>query len=192
MVAAGAFAVTSCGRGNLRPARPRDFSPAQTLYEFKLAYNAPDMNLYRELFVPQTFRYEPEKAPADFPETWGYDEEMAATAAIFAEAYHAVLDFDATAGAVGTPPLGATVYETPPLEVTLRVWENADRCFYARGPVTFTLGRPDTGGKWRITRIADKTGPDRAKVKPNAQTVVCGWMDVKFYYLKKGHTRGDS
>jgi len=188
-----ALLFAACGRpgppgAGKTPARV--YTPAQTLYELKLAYNTPDLNLARQVFHSAEFSYTPENPPAGFPRPWRYDDEIAATAALFADAYHIVLDFDATPAAVGSPAPGATRYVTKPLEVTARVWRDPAFCFYARGFVTFTLARAHAAERWRVVGIVDRTGPASAAVKGDAETAVCSWADIKYFYLKRGRAGG--
>jgi hypothetical protein len=181
----GVAALASCGRPETpAPARP-DYTPAKTLYTLKLAYNAPDYRTYEALFSPDGFLLEAEAPPAGMPRPWRFREEMEATRALFREAYHVVLEMDATEETVGAPPAGATELATDPVDVRVRVWREPTFCFYARGKVAFALKRLDASAPWLIVGLADGTAASRADVVANEQTLPCSWTEIKYYYLTR-------
>jgi hypothetical protein len=190
LVAAGLCACTPAEKS---PAPAPRHSPARTLYQMKWAYNAPDFNAYRELFSAGEFELTFGETPEGFTGRWGYDEEMAATRAMFEDAYHVVLEMAATDDAVGRPAPAATSFTTEPLGVRVRVWREPTYCYYARGSVTFTLRKSGAGGRWVIVGMNDKTGAAHADVAAGEQTAPCSWADIKWYYLRaaEGSDAGD-
>jgi hypothetical protein len=149
----------------------------------KLAYNAPDLEAYRVLFSREEFKLTFEEAPEGLEGRWGYEEEMAATRAMFEGAYHVLLEMAATEEAVGAAEPSATTCTTKPLDVRVRVWREPTYCYYARGRVTFTLARPDAGAPWVITGMRDRTGAAYADVAAGEQTAPCSWLEIKWRYL---------
>jgi hypothetical protein len=181
----GVATLLSCGRPETAaPARP-NYTPAKTLYTLKLAYNAPDYRTYETLFSPEEYLLEAEASPAGAPRPWRFREEMDATRALFRDAYHVVLEMDATEGSVGTPPAGAVEYEAGPVDVRVRVWREPTFCFYARGKVAFAFKRRDASTPWLIVRLADGTAASRADIVANEQTLPCSWTEIKYYYLNR-------
>jgi len=183
--AALALAAAACGPAPPAP-KPAEPSPARTLYRFKLAYNTPDPKLLADSLTPAGFGVEAEEPVPGMPARWGYDEEVAASRELFARAYHVVLDFTATDAAVGKPTPGALSFSTRSMDVTLRVWRDANYCFYAQGPVTFRLTRPAPAASWRIAGWRDGTGPAHADAVANAETRLSSWTEVKLYYWNLG------
>ncbi len=175
-------ALASCGRPEEQAPPRKDYTPAKTLYNLKLAYNAPDYRAYEALFSPDEFWLEAEAPAADMPRPWRFREEMEATRALFRDAYHVVLEMDATEESAGVPSPEATEYEADPVDVRVRVWREPTFCFYARGKVIFTFKRRDASAPWLITRLVDRTGASRAEVAANEQTFPCSWTDIKCYY----------
>lgn len=180
-----AAVLSSCGRPERRPPARPAYAPAKALYNLKLAYNAPDYETYETLFSPERFTSSAEEPPPGFPAIWGWPEEMDATRALPENAYHVVLDMEATGGPVGTPPAAATEFTTEPLDVRVRVWREPAYCYYARGKVTFGLERPDASGPWVIVEMVDGTGASYADVVANEQTFPCSWSAIKWYYLNR-------
>ncbi len=178
-----AAALSSCGRPQERaPARP-EYTPAKTLYNFKLAYNAPDFETYERLFSSESFALTVQEPPPGFPGDWGRLEVMEATRALFDDAYHVVLEMETTPGLVGTPPAMANEFTTKALNVRVRVWREPTYCFYARGKVAFRLIRPDASAPWLIAELNDGTGASHADVAANEQTFPCSWAAIKWHYL---------
>ena len=155
------------------------------MYQMKLAYNAPDVESYRALFARDEFELTFDETPDGFAGRWGYDEEMAATRAMFEGAYHVVLEMATTEDAVGTPPPSATAFTTEPLDVRVRVWREPTYCYYARGRVAFALRKPGAAAPWIIVGMNDKTGAAHADVAAGEQTALCSWAEIKWYYLRE-------
>ncbi len=155
------------------------------MYQMKLAYNAPDAESYRALFARDEFELTFDGTPDGYAGRWGYDEEMAATRAIFEGAYHVVLEMATTEDAVGTPPPSATAFMTEPLDVRVRVWREPTYCYYARGRVTFVLQKPGAAAPWIIVGMNDRTGAAHADVAAGEQTALCSWAEIKWYYLRE-------
>ncbi len=177
--------MASCGRPETpAPARP-NYTPTKTLYTLKLAYNAPDYRTYERLFSPDEYSLEAEAPPAGMPRPWRFREEMEAARALFRDAYHVVLEMDATEKAVGAPPAGATEFATDPVDVRVRVWREPTFCFYARGKVVFAFERRDASAPWLIVKLIDGTAASQADVAANEQTLPCSWTDIKCYYLTR-------
>jgi hypothetical protein len=183
-------AFCSCGPAGKVPVAGPQYAPAKTLYKLKWVYNAPDIKAYGTLFAPARFTLKAEAPPAGFPERWGFREEMEATRALFANAYHIVLEMETTEESVGTPPPSATSFTAKPIDVRVRVWREPTYCFYARGKVTFRLTRPNVRAPWLIAEWVDATGGEHADVVANEQTGLCSWTDIKWYYLKR-HREGN-
>jgi hypothetical protein len=180
-----AAALVSCGRPEKQaPARP-EYTPAKTLYNLKLAYNAPDFRVYEALFSPDEFVLEAETPPAGLPRPWRFEEEMEATRALFRDAYHIVLEMDAVEETAGALPPGATEYRTRPVDVRVRVWREPTFCFYARGEVAFAFKRRDVSAPWIIVGLIDNTGAGHADVLANEQTFLCSWTHIKYVYLTR-------
>lgn len=150
-----------------------------------MAYNAPDFEVYRALFSREEFELTFGEAPEGWEERWGYDEEMAATRAMFEGAYHVLLEMAATEEAVGTAGPSATAFTTKPLDVRVRVWREPTYCYYARGRVAFTLARPDAAAPWVITGMRDETAAACADVAAGEQTAPCSWLEIKWRYLRE-------
>jgi len=180
-----AAVLSSCGRPERRPPARPAYTPAKTLYNLKLAYNAPDCRTYETLFSPERFTSSAEEPPPGFPAKWGWREEMDATRALLDDAYHVVLEMETAPGLVGMPPAAATEFTTVPLDVRVRVWREPTYCFYARGEVTFGLARSDASGPWVIVEMVDGTGASYADVVANEQTFPCSWSAIKWYYLNR-------
>jgi hypothetical protein len=163
------------------------------LYQMKWAYNAPDLDAYRELLSPDDFEVSFDEAPEGFAGPWGYDEEIEATRALFGEAYHVVLEMPTDGDAVGRPGPDATTFTTEPLDVRVRVWREPTFCYYARGSVAFALRRPSAEARWVIVGMKDETGAAHADVAAGEQTAPCSWAEIKWYYLRKaeGKDAGD-
>lgn len=181
-----AAAFCSCGPPPKAPPAKPEYTPAKTLYNLKLAYNAPDGKTYETLFSPDEFALKADTQPPGLPAPWRFREEMAATRALFRDAYHIVLEMETTEDAVGKPPAGATEFVTKPLPVRVRVWREPTYCFYAQGKVTFGLMRADASAPWVIAELIDETGASHADVVANEQTGLCSWTDIKWYYLRQG------
>lgn len=180
-----AAALSSCGRPEKRPPARPEYTPAKTLYNFKLAYNAPDFETYEALFSPEKFTLKAQEPPPGFPDYWGRFEEMEATRALFDDAYHVVLEMETAPRLVGTPRAGANEFTTKPLDVRVRVWREPAYCFYARGKVTFGLIRPDASAPWLIAELTDGTGASHADVAANEQTFPCSWAAIRWHYLSR-------
>jgi hypothetical protein len=181
---AAAFAA-SCGGPAPPPPKKSVPTPAATLYTLKLAYNAPDFEAYAALFSPGEFEARVENPPDRFPERWGYDEEMEASRALFADAFHIVFEMVTKDEAVGVPREGATSFSSLPMDVRIRVWREPTFCFYARGDVIFDFGREDADAPWLIVGLTDKTGSGSPRVLENEQTEACSWAEIKHYYLRQ-------
>jgi len=177
--------LCACAPAEESPAPAPRYTPARTLYQMKWAYNAPDLSAYRELFSPDEFELTFDETPEGFAGRWGYEEEMAATRAMFEGAYHVVLEMVTTDDAAGRPPPGATAFTTEPLDVRVRVWREPTYCYYARGGVTFALRRPSAEARWIIVGMNDKTGAAHADVAAGEQTFPCSWAEIKWYYLRE-------
>lgn len=180
-----AAALFSCGRPEERPPAKPEYTPAKTLYNLKLAYNAPDYETYEALLSPEGFSLRAEEPPPGFPAEWGWREETEATRALFAQAYHVVLEMETAPELVGVPPIAATAFTTKPVDARVRVWREPTYCFYARGKVVFGLARADASAPWVITEVVDGTGASHADVAANEQTFPCSWAAVKWYYLRR-------
>jgi hypothetical protein len=160
------------------------------LYQMKWAYNAPDLNAYRDLLSPNDFEVTFDEAPEGFAGRWGYDEEITATREMFERAYHVILEMPTDDGAVGRPAPAATAFTTAPLDVRVRVWREQTFCYYARGSVTFALRRPSAEARWVIVGMNDKTGAAYADVAAGEQTAPCSWAGIKWYYLREAEVKG--
>jgi len=178
-------ALSSCGRPEKRPPARPVYTPAKTLYDFKLAYHAPDYETYEALFSPERFTLKVQEPPPGFPGEWGRLEEMEATRALFDDAYHVLLEIETAPGLVGMPPAAATEFTTKPLDVRVRVWREPAYCFYARGTVTFGLTRPDVSTPWLVAELTDGTGASYADIVANEQTFLCSWAAIKWHYLRR-------
>ena len=180
-----AAALSSCGRPEERPPARPAYTPAKTLYNVKLAYNAPGYEEYEALLSPEEFTVKAEEPPPGFPAKWGRPEETEATRALLAEAYHILLEMETAPELVGTPPAEATAFTTEAVDVRVRVWREPEYCFYARGKVTFGLTRADASAPWVIAELVDGTGASHADVAANEQTFPCSWAAIKWYYLRR-------
>jgi hypothetical protein len=165
------------------------YTPTQTLFNFKLAYNAPDYETYQALLSPEEFTLTAEETPPDFPAEWGWREETEAARETLGDAYHVLLEMEAKAESVGAPAAGATTYTTQPIDVRVRVWRDPGYCYYARGPVTFGFTRPDASAPWVISEIRDGTGASHVDVVVNEQTFPCSWAAIKWDYLRRKRER---
>ena len=168
------------------------YAPAGTIRDLNLAYNFRDGKLFTGLFDKGDFELLPGTPPEGFPAEWGYDEETAATEALFDDAYSITFEMVSDDAYVGRARVDNSEYITPWLDTRIRVYPDEYNALYARGRVRFTLRRGGPDEPWKIIRIEDYTGPAYADVLEKPDTELTSWTEIKLLYLRKNTVEKDA
>jgi hypothetical protein len=168
------------------------YAPARTIRDLNLAYNFRDTELLAGLFDKDDFELLPGTPPEGFPANWGYDEETAATEAVFEDAYSITFEMVSDDAYVGRARVDSSEYITPWLDTRIRVYPDEYKALYARGQVRFTLRRGGPDEPWKIIRIEDNTEPAYADVLEKPDTELISWTGIKLLYLRKNTVEKDA
>jgi hypothetical protein len=168
------------------------YAPAKTIRDLNLAYNFRDAELLAGLFDEGDFELVAGTPPEGFPAEWSYDEETAATEAIFEDAYSITFEMVSDDAYVGKARVDNDEYVTPWLDTRIRVYPDEYKALYARGRVRFTLRRGGPDEEWKIIRTEDYTGPEYADVLEKSDTELTSWTGIKLLYLRKNAPEKDA
>ena len=158
-------------------------TPINAAYLMELSFNYRDIQLYKQCLSPN-FTFIFNSADVDeigdgyvIPESWGYEEDWAATQNMFTEAYD--ISFAIAENDIGDPEESATEYIAEDIPVSLLVMIDANNGFLAQGTCDFRFETYESNGKtyWRIKDWWDGT------IGKGVENVTLG--EIKAYFAEE-------
>jgi hypothetical protein len=168
----GVLAVNGCifgpGEDKGQEPPPGLDTPAGVVEYIEDAYNTRDIDDYKVCLSPNfTFYFDPKDvgdgvAGGDYtiPDSWGYDEEVAAVENMFDQLHS--IDLNLASSNIGNPGPNDTTFSPPQVQIRLLVMVDPINGFLAQGFVEFDFESylsPKGKKLWRVKNWSDFTAP---------------------------------